>query len=120
MNKNPEVDAWLAAYDNPQKPVVAAVREAILGADARIVESIKWQAPTFAYKGNLASFFPKAKAHATLMFHEGASIDGDFPNLVGDGRHARTMQFDSLADLKTKAKELAAIVVAWCDQRDAG
>lgn len=119
MNTNPEVDAWLAAYDNPQKEVVAAVRAAILKADARITETVKWQAPTFAYKGNLASFFPKAKAHATLMFHKGATIAGEFPNLEGDGKEARTMKFASLDDLKAKSKELAAIVVAWCDQRDA-
>jgi len=120
MHKNPEVDAWLAAYDNPQKPVVAAVREAILKADGRIGEVIKWQAPTFVYKGNLASFFPKAKAHATLMFHKGASIEGDFPNLTGDGKEARTMTFDSVADVQAKSKELAAIVAAWCEQKDRG
>lgn len=119
MNLNPEVEAWLAKYDNPQKPVVAAVRLAILKADKRITESIKWQAPTFAYKGNLASFFPKSKAHASLMFHKGATIKGKFPNLEGDGKEARTMKFDSLADVKKKSAELKAIVKAWCDMQDA-
>ena len=75
-----DVDAWMAKYENPMKPVVQAVREAILKADARMSETIKWQAPTFMYKGNLASFFPKAKQHASLMFHTGASIPGDFPS----------------------------------------
>lgn len=118
MNKNPKVDEWLAAYDNPMKEVVAAVREAILKADSRIEETIKWQAPTFTYKGNLASFFPKSKAHASLMFHKGAEIAGDFPNLEGDGKEARTMKFTGLDDLKAKKAELQAITVAWCDQRD--
>ena len=27
----------------------------------------------------IASFFPKAKKHASLMFHKGAEIAGDFP-----------------------------------------
>ncbi len=48
--KNPEVDTWLKAYDNPMKPVVQATRELILNADSRIGETIKWQAPTFEYK----------------------------------------------------------------------
>lgn len=119
MNMNPDVDAWLATYDNPMKDVVIAVREVILNADARMTETIKWQAPTFVYKGNLASFFPKSKAHASLMFHKGASLKGDFPNLEGDGKEARTMKFLDLADLKAKETELAAIVVAWCDGQDA-
>ncbi len=69
MNRNPEVEAWLAGYDNPMKSIVMAVREVILSADERIEESIKWQAPTFAYNGNLASFFPKSKAHASLLLY---------------------------------------------------
>jgi hypothetical protein len=118
MNKNSKVDAWLQAYDNPQKALVAAVREVILGADSRIEESIKWQAPTFSYKGNLASFFPKSKKHASLMFHKGAFIAGDFPSLEGDGKEARTMKFADAADLEAKKAELVALTIAWCDQQE--
>jgi uncharacterized protein YdhG (YjbR/CyaY superfamily) len=117
-NRSPEVDAWIAKYDNPQKAVVEAVRRAILAADPRIGETIKWQAPTFVYKGNLASFFPKAKKHATLMFHTGASIAGDFTSLEGDGETARSMKFTDLDDVNAKTGELRAIVKAWCDGRD--
>lgn len=120
MTKTPDVDAWLEAYDNPMKPVVAAMRDTILAADARITETIKWQAPTFVYKGNMASFFPKAKKHASLMFHKGAEIPGSFANLGGDGRQARTFKVASLADLEAKAGELAAITRAWCDLQDMG
>lgn len=118
MNRNSEVDTWMAAYDNPMKPVVEAVRQAILAADPRIGEAIKWQAPTFVYKGNLASFFPKSKAHAALMFHKGKDIPGTFPNLEGEGKEGRMMRFTDLADVERKAAELEAVVVAWCDMRD--
>jgi hypothetical protein len=120
-NRSAEVDAWMAGYENPQKPVVEAVRAAILGADARMGETIKWQAPTFVYKGNLASFFPKAKKHATLMFHTGAALAdaGDFPSLEGDGGTSRSMKFTDLSDVKAKTAELKAIVKAWCDGKDA-
>src|SRR5690349_886749 len=113
-----KVDAWMAKYDNPRKPVVQAVREVILRADKRIAETIKWQAPTFMYKGNLASFFPKAKQHASLMFHTGASIKGDFPSLEGGKETGRMMKFTDLADVKQKSAELKRLVKAWCDQRD--
>ena len=117
--KNPDVDAWLDAYDNPMKPVVSAMREAILSTDPRITEAIKWQAPTFIYKGNIASFFPKAKKHASLMFHKGAEIPGDFPDLTGDGKEARSFKVADLADLTAKTEQLQSIIRAWCAMRDA-
>ncbi len=113
-----DVDRWMADYDNPQKALVQAVREAILAADLRVTECIKWQAPTFTYKGNIASFFPKARKHASLMFHSGADIPGTFPSLEGDGKAARTMKFADAADLKMKRAELEAVIRAWCDLKD--
>jgi hypothetical protein len=41
MPTNPDVDAWFARYDNPQKALVEAVREVILSADERVTETIK-------------------------------------------------------------------------------
>ena len=110
-----EVDSWMDKYDNPMKPVVQRVREVIMAADERMEETIKWQAPTFVYKGNLASFFPNAKAHSTLMFHTGVEIPGDFPSLEGDGQKGRTMKFANLDDVEARKSELEAIVAAWIE-----
>ena len=66
MPRSREVDAWFARYENPMKDVMQRLREIILDADPRMEECIKWQAPTFTYKGNLASFLPKSKQHASL------------------------------------------------------
>jgi len=118
MNKNRDVDKWLSGYDNPMKEVVEAMRLAILQADKRVEECIKWQAPTFVYKGNIASFFPKSKKHATLMFHKGAEIPGSYKYLTGDGKEARSLRIESVDDLKRKKAELQKLVVAWCDSRD--
>ncbi|MBS2016334.1 MAG: DUF1801 domain-containing protein [Deltaproteobacteria bacterium] len=119
MGKSREVEAWLARYDNPMKAVVLRLREIILAADRRIEECIKWQAPTFAYRGNLASFFPKSKQHASLMFHTGAEIPGDHPLLVGEGEKGRVLKIASVAEAEKAKRALAKIVVAWCDWRDA-
>ena len=94
-----EVDAWFENYDNPMKPVVQAVRRVILQADSRIGEVIKWQAPTFVYRGNLVSFYPKSKQHLSLMFHVGAKIPGEFPSLERTGDTSRVMKFADLADV---------------------
>jgi hypothetical protein len=118
MPRRKEVDAWFATYENPMKPVVLGMRDVILAADARIDECIKWAAPTFTYEGNLASFFPRSKQHASLMFHTGGSIPGKHPRLEGAGV-GRVMKIASLETLAGAKKELAAIVRAWCDSRDA-
>lgn len=119
MNRNKAVDAWLERYENPMKSVVVRVRELILAADPRIEECIKWQAPTFTYRGNLASFFPKAKAHASLMFHQGALIPGTHPRLEGAAAAGRAMKFASVAEANAARADLRRVVKAWCDWRDA-
>lgn len=113
-----EVDTWMSTYDNPMRDVVERVRRILLIADERITECIKWQAPTFVYKGNLASFYPNAREHATLMFHHGSSIPGSFPHLVGQGKEGRTMTFVSIAEAEERRDELMAIVSAWIDLKD--
>jgi len=120
MAKNREVDDWFARYENPMKPVVERVRAIVLGADARIEECIKWQAPTFTYLGNLASFFPKSKQHASLMFHEGASIPGKHPRLEGSGDKGRVMKFATVAEVNAARADIVRVVKAWCDLRELG
>ncbi len=55
MPRSKDVDGWFERYQNPMKPVVQRIRAIVLGADSRIAECIKWQAPTFTHRGNLAS-----------------------------------------------------------------
>ena len=118
MQYNPEVQAWLEHYSNPMKPVVLRIRDIILAADPRMTETIKWQAPTFVYRGNLASFYPKSKAHASLMFHRGAEIPGNHPRLEGTGDVSRVLKVASLAAAEAAKPDLERLVKAWCDWRD--
>jgi uncharacterized protein YdhG (YjbR/CyaY superfamily) len=118
MGRNKEVDGWLRSYENPMKAVVERIRAIILAADPRIEECIKWQAPTFTYRGNLASFYPKSKAHASLMFHVGAKIPGKHPRLEGSGGTSRVMKIASVADANAAKGELQRIVAAWCAWRE--
>jgi hypothetical protein len=118
-NRNPDVDAWFAAYTNPQRDLVQAVRDIVLDADPRMSEAIKWKAPTFMYKGNLASFYPKSTRHASLMFHSGASLPDPTGLLEGSGDVSRVAKFLDADDLDAKADALRGLVAAWIAQRDA-
>ena len=116
--RNPKVDAWFSDLEHPLKDAMMRVREIILAADSRMAESIKWSAPTFEYKGNLASFQPRAKKFVSLMFHRGSEIPGNHPSLDGDADLVRIMRFDDLKDVESKRDELEATVRAWCDSRE--
>jgi len=118
MNENPEVTAWLGAVEHPLKDVILAVRAAMLEADERITETIKWKSPTFMYEGNLASIDPKAKKHVTVLFHRGAEIPGEYALLDGDNKLARYARFPDLASVQASREELVAIARAWCDSKE--
>jgi hypothetical protein len=116
MQTSTEVDAWFAAREHPMKEAMQRARRLILEADPRVAESIKWQTPTFAYRGNIVSFNP-AKKMVSLLFHRGAEIPGDFPRLEGDGRLTRVMRFADVNEVDNGAEELQAVIRAWCESR---
>jgi hypothetical protein len=118
--RNPEVDEWFADYDNPQRELVLAVRDAVLDADDRVTEAIKWKAPTFLYQGNIASFYPKTKTHASLMFHRGAELPDPDGLLEGEGDVSRVARFLDADDLERKRAALQELVRAWIRARDSG
>lgn len=101
-NRNPVVDEWFETYDNPQKALVQAVREIVLSADPRVQETIKWKAPTFMYKGNIASFYPRSKRAVSLLFHTGASLPAPDGLLEGEGDTSRVARFVDSEDLAAK------------------
>jgi hypothetical protein len=114
MSRNPEVDRWFDAADHPQDAMMRRARDIILGADGRVTESIKWKTPTFAYRGNIASFNP-SRHLLSIMFHRGSEIPGTHPRLEGDGKLVRTMRFVDLDELEAGRADLEAVVRAWCD-----
>ena len=118
MPADATVDSWFDEFEHPLRDAMLAVRRVILE-DERMSETIKWKSPTFMYKGNMASFNPRTKAHVSLMFHTGASIPGSFRRLEGGGDTARYMKFADLDDVVAASGELREVVAAWCESRDA-
>ena len=117
MTDTAAVDQWFDASDHPQKDLMQTIRKAVLEADPRVTETIKWKSPTFMFNGNIASINPQAKSHVSLMFHTGASIPGDFPSLLGGGGTAKYMRFDDDADCAAKTQELQSVIRAWCEMK---
>ena len=117
--RNPEVDAWLAAWDNPMRDVVAAMRETLLATDDRIAEKIAWNQPTFMHNGMFAGFLSRATKAAVLMFMDGSHFEAGHPGLIaGDGKTARQFRVVSLEEADARKAELEALVSAALAFRD--
>ena len=118
MAKNQKVDAYLGELDNPLKDLWEQIREIILAVDQKMEEDIKWGAPTFIYKGNLATFNPRAKKFVNLTFHTGASIGDPDGVLDGDAKEARVFRVASQDELNQKQASLVKVVQNWMQLKD--
>jgi len=58
----------------PLKAEIEAVRAIILGADARIHESIKRNAPSFSITDHFATFNLRSQDVVQVVFHRGAKV----------------------------------------------
>lgn len=113
MNKTKKVTDFITELNNPLKAEIDAVRDIILNASTKISEDIKWAAPSFAYKENMATFNPRAKKFVNLTFHKGALIKDNTGLLEGDKKEARVARFIDMADVLNKKEALESVVQKW-------
>ena len=118
MAKPPSVDEFMAALDHPCKAEVQVVREVILGINPGITEQVKWNAPSFSYKGYLATFSLHRREYAMLIFHDGAILDGQDGLLEGTYPDRRMVYFHSLDDVAAKRPRLEAAIREWIAVKD--
>ena len=118
MNKNSKVDDYMQNLENPLKDIWEQIRDIVLSVDPRMEEDIKWGAPTFVYKGNMATFNPRAKKFVNLTFHTGAQINDPEGVLDGDAKEARVFRVESDEDLSRKQAGLEAVVRNWIQLKE--
>lgn len=119
------VDAYLRKLKHPLAGLAAAVRAAILAADARIGEEIKWNAPAFFYMGPMAPFDPKEyrrhlvvfnfyrRDRLRLVFWHGDRAGDRTGFLMGDYADGRRLaELGAPADLRAHRKALVAALKA--------
>ncbi len=118
MNKTEKVTEFINKLDNPLKNEINAVREIILESSDKMVEDIKWSAPSFAYIDNMATFNPRAKKFVNLTFHKGALIQDETGLLEGDKKEARVARFTDMKDVMQKKEALQQVVRKWVELMD--
>jgi len=107
------VDAFMSELDHPFKAEVQAVREIIKGVNEKITEEVKWNAPSFSYKGYLATFNLWAKHHVHLVFHNGAILDHGLGILEGDYPDRRMVYLANKDEVEAKKAALVRAVEQW-------
>jgi hypothetical protein len=120
MNRNPQVDEFMAKLKHPLKAEMQRVREIVLAADDKMTEVIKWGGPTFVYKGNLATLTPRTKRFVNLFFQTGAVIKDGHGLLEGDAKEVRVARFHDMKDIDEKEEALKAVVREWIRLKDRG
>ncbi|MDC6366694.1 MULTISPECIES: DUF1801 domain-containing protein [Flavobacteriaceae] len=97
-----EIEDYVTGLTDLQRELVLAIRDAVLSADDRMQEVIKWSSIAFFNKKNICGF-RVAKAHVTLLFMEGTSLTDFHGILEGSGAKARTYKLTKASEIKTKA-----------------
>lgn len=119
----PAVDAFMASLDDPRKPQLQALREAILAVDPAIAEGIKWNAPSFRTHEYFATFNLRGKQGLMLILHLGAKartlpagglvIDDPHGLLTWLGKDRAQVVFTDADALQARIPALQAVLRQW-------
>jgi len=116
------VQSFIAALDHPLKQEIVALRQILLGADPKISEEIKWNAPSFRTSEHFATMHLRAKDSLQLILHLGAKSKRTVPPAaIADphkllkwlGPDRASVMFANQEDLTQKGGPLVAIVQQW-------
>ena len=107
VSRTDKVDEFLQNLSHPLKAEVEAVRSIIKGVSKEINEEVKWNAPSFNYKGEyLVTFNLRETKRIHLVFHNPqiAKVKNDL--LEGDYVDRRMVYFVNMKDIKTNKSVL--------------
>lgn len=93
------IDTWLASLPTTQRPILDRLRSLIVEAVPNAVEELKWNRPCYSSNKRLFCYLHTSKGHATLGFHNGASLSDPGKRLEGDGKDMRHIKLRTLDDL---------------------
>ena len=112
-NKNEaQVAQYMEALEHPMKAEFELLRGIIAGADPRIAERIKWNAPSYFYREDLVTFGPPARKtdEILLVFHHPEIVGIESPILEGNYKDRRLATFKSKAEIEANQQEIQRIL----------
>ena len=100
--------------DHPLKAEVEALRKIIRAASTEITEQIKWNAPSYSYRGEyLVTFNLRETKRIHLVFHNPMIPEIKSQLLEGDYPDRRMTYFSDMKDIKAKKAEFQNILKHW-------
>jgi hypothetical protein len=86
--------------------------------DPRITEQVKWNAPSFSYKGYMATFNLHPTQHLHLVWHNGVVLQDPAGLLEGSYPDRRMTYFTSMAEVEARRPTLEGLVGQWVELMD--
>lgn len=107
VSRTDKVNEFLRELSHPLKAEVEAVRSIIKSVNKGINEEVKWNAPSFNYKGEyLVTFNLRDTKRIHLVFHNPKIPDVKSELLEGDYKDRRMTYFADMKEIKAKKSEL--------------
>lgn len=92
------------------KKEIEVVRKLIKKANSKLIERIKWNAPSYYYKQDIVTFGPYKTHKLLLVFHHPAVVKVKSELLQGDYKDRRLVYFKDSEEAEKNKKELARII----------
>lgn len=106
----PRIDAYIDRQAEFARPILGELRRRVHAACPDVVETIKWGAPAFTWKGKLLAVMAGFKQHAAFnLWHGKQIVGGDASAQEGMGQYGR---ITSLKDLPGKPETTAHVRAA--------
>ncbi|MCX2473314.1 DUF1801 domain-containing protein [Pedobacter sp. MC2016-05] len=114
LNGKAEVDEFINQLNHPYKEEILLLRSIIINANSDITERVKWNAPSFYSKNDMAAFNLRAKGYVQIIFifYDGKMLE-DSSFLQGSWKDRREARFYGVEDIKMKQSALEQFVNNW-------
>ncbi|HEX8357589.1 MAG TPA: DUF1801 domain-containing protein [Segetibacter sp.] len=104
------VAEYMLNLGHPLKAEIERVRAIIKGANSKIAERIKWNAPSYFYKDDMVTFNHRAIGKVHLVFHHPLIASIHSPLLEGNYKDRRMLYLSSMEAIEENKKELEKIM----------
>jgi len=123
---NSEVEIFILDLNQPMLNIIQQLRMIIYKAEPALTEQIKWNAPSFCYKGDdrITFNFPPKKDCVLLVFHRGAAkkevpsqrlITDDSGILEWKTNDRAVARFSNLIEVENQRNNLDQIIRLWLE-----
>lgn len=114
------VNDYMRRLEHPLKAEIEAVRSIIMNVNPKVAERVKWNAPSFYYRDDIAAFHIRATeyVHLVFVFHRGKMIHDGLGLLEGEYKDRRMAKFHDMRDVEAKREALERIINLWVEMTD--